>query len=326
MELRPDRKPKPPSQEEKLEFLIDRMFPEILFEDLKEIERDVGKDLAFDKAVKRLIEEDEDSLTSWAARTTLDDFQKAFTRLSELRRMSDHDVDLLYKEQKEQDRQEQRAKAAAEDPQRFFNKPDAQANFDHWGRMEYWTVDEATALCLGKDPRQVNWASIRTLLDVSPFAARYRDIRVLIKRAAEIGEIGDQDRVYPERFLIWTEKRALDVPVELKAVQSNRADKRKHDEGTESKPEDEEINGRERNSLHFLVLGMAIRNYDFDPDYDPKSDPDCESGAFSAIEYDLGKAGLKLTVKPIRRHLVNAVANAKRLGHKPRKSKAPPAS
>jgi hypothetical protein len=251
----------------------------------------------------------------------------ALARLSELRSMSDHDLDVLYEEQKEQDRREQKAKAAAEDPHRFFNKPDAQANFDHWGRMEYWTVDEAAALCLGKDPRQVNWASIRTLLDVSPFAARYRDIRVLIKRAAEIGEIGDPDRVHPEHFLIWAEKRALDLPVELKqAVQPNQTDTSEQERVADADLENEETNGRERNSRHYLILGMAIQKYGFDPDYNPKSDPDCESRAFSAIEYDLGNAGLKLTVKPIRRHLMNAVANARRLGHKPKRSKAPPSS
>jgi hypothetical protein len=326
MELRPYNKPKPPSQEEKLEFLIKRMFPKILFDDLEDIETEVGKGLPFDEAVKRSIEEDEDSMTSRAARTTLGDFKKAFTRLSELRRLSDHDLDVLYKEQKEQGRQEQRAKAAAEDPKRFFNKPDAQANFDHWGRMEYWTVDEAAALCLGKDPRRVNWALIRTLLDVSPFAARYRDMRVLIKRAAAISEIGDPGRVYPERVLIWAEKRALDLPIELKAVRPKRADKRKQDGDVESKPEDEEINGKELNSLHRLILGMAIQKYGFDPDYDPKSDPDCKSRAFSVIAHDLDKAGLKLSVKPIRKHLMNAVGNVRRLGAKPKKPKAPSSS
>jgi hypothetical protein len=44
--------------------------------------------------------------------------------------------------------------------QRFYNQPNAQADFPYWLAMDFWTLDEAVALLLGKNPEIVNPASI----------------------------------------------------------------------------------------------------------------------------------------------------------------------
>jgi hypothetical protein len=51
-------------------------------------------------------------------------------------------------------------KAQKEEAARFYNLPQAQANFAHWLSMDFWTLDEAVALLLGKNPTEVNKATI----------------------------------------------------------------------------------------------------------------------------------------------------------------------
>jgi hypothetical protein len=45
-----------------------------------------------------------------------------------------------------------RVKAEQEEGERFFNRPHANADFDHWSKAAHWTLDEAIALSLGKAP------------------------------------------------------------------------------------------------------------------------------------------------------------------------------
>jgi len=39
----------------------------------------------------------------------------------------------------------------------FYNRSNAQANFEYWGRVPLWSLDEAIALSLGKNPFLVTW-------------------------------------------------------------------------------------------------------------------------------------------------------------------------
>jgi hypothetical protein len=48
---------------------------------------------------------------------------------------------------------------------KFYNQAKAQADFAYWLPMDFWTLDEAVALSLGKDPREVNMASIERYLE-----------------------------------------------------------------------------------------------------------------------------------------------------------------
>ena len=49
------------------------------------------------------------------------------------------------------------------DSDAFFNEPDAQASFSVWMQMPMWSVDEATALSLGKNPELVNTKSLKRI-------------------------------------------------------------------------------------------------------------------------------------------------------------------
>ncbi len=48
---------------------------------------------------------------------------------------------------------------------KFYNQAKAQADFSYWLPMDFWTLDEAVALSLGKDPREVNMASVERHLE-----------------------------------------------------------------------------------------------------------------------------------------------------------------
>lgn len=64
---------------------------------------------------------------------------------SELKRLNGVDLQKLYASER----------AKLEEPTQPFNQPDAAADIDHWSKASYWTLDEATALSLGRDPRRV---------------------------------------------------------------------------------------------------------------------------------------------------------------------------
>lgn len=48
---------------------------------------------------------------------------------------------------------------------KFYNQAKAQAEFSYWLPMDFWTLDEAVALSLDKNPREVNMASIARHLE-----------------------------------------------------------------------------------------------------------------------------------------------------------------
>lgn len=56
--------------------------------------------------------------------------------------------------------------ARQEEAKRFYNKPEAMANYDYWLAMDFWTLEEAVALIARRNPRVVNRASVAN--DLAP--------------------------------------------------------------------------------------------------------------------------------------------------------------
>ncbi len=71
--------------------------------------------------------------------------------------------------------EERRAKA-----ERFFNQPQSLADFRHWAKEAYWTIEEATALAFGKEPWVVNLKSVSPHAGFSPFPANYVRLKDLV--------------------------------------------------------------------------------------------------------------------------------------------------
>lgn len=73
--------------------------------------------------------------------------------------------------------------AADEEAKRSFNQPQARADFGHWAKLDYWTIEEGVALCFGRSPKAVNKKSIEPEREVSAFARQFMDALEIATRA-----------------------------------------------------------------------------------------------------------------------------------------------
>jgi hypothetical protein len=105
------------------------------------------------------------------------------------------------------------AKRNAEEARQSFNLPNAQANISHWSRMSVWTIDQAVALSLGREPRLVNWDSIQNYVEVSAFAAAYQARRDIILSAKLAGQLYETN--IPGFFIAWAARMNIDLPAPL---------------------------------------------------------------------------------------------------------------
>lgn len=111
------------------------------------------------------------------------------------------------------DAEQASAKLAREEAQHFFNLPYARADIYHWSRVSLWTLDEAVALSLDRDPRIVNFESIKAYRNRSFFVANFEARRMLVTRARDAGQLWDQ--TIPGIFLAWAQRMRIDVPANL---------------------------------------------------------------------------------------------------------------
>lgn len=121
----------------------------------------------------------------------------------------------LFEAEREKDRQERAVKAEEEEKKRFFNLPAAEADFDHWSRATYWTLEEAIALSFGKAPERVDWNRLKksNYYPPSPFIEKYRKVRDLALRAKNFRQL--YDPCLPSIFLAWARRSKIDVPTAL---------------------------------------------------------------------------------------------------------------
>jgi hypothetical protein len=99
------------------------------------------------------------------------------------------------------------------DAHRFFSDPYSEADIDHWSKISYWTVDEAVALSLNKDPRVVTWERIEEYKVRSGFVFQFLERRELIGRAIEAEQL--LDRNTPAFFLAWAARTRFYMPDSL---------------------------------------------------------------------------------------------------------------
>ncbi len=134
----------------------------------------------------------------------------------ELRGLSSVALMQLIDDEHEKDKLTELEEAARVEGERFFNKPTARAYYRSWVERNYWTLDEATALILGKDPKVVNWDSIDPLVHKSAFARRYESLRRQFLRARFDGMLFEP--LVPADFLRYAKTVGFALPVELDAL------------------------------------------------------------------------------------------------------------
>ena len=140
---------------------------------------------------------------------------------NELRALPVEELEKLYDAAKQKATAQSRTYADEKEMGRFFNKPAAQADFDHWSKMAYWDIDEAVALSLGKGPEKVKWKEVATYTQVSAFAENFARRRDLARRAVNMGQLFDP--VVPAIFLRWTRQIDLSAPDKLIQLVEQRA-------------------------------------------------------------------------------------------------------
>ena len=96
---------------------------------------------------------------------------------AELNQLSEAALLALAEDEFDQDKVRQNELAEEEENNRFFYDRSSRADYTDWVDRETWTVDEATALLLGKNPDIVNWNSVNPLAYKSRFAERYAELR-----------------------------------------------------------------------------------------------------------------------------------------------------
>jgi hypothetical protein len=111
---------------------------------------------------------------------------------------------------------ELQARARLEEEQRFFHRPYARADFEHWSKAAHWTLDEAIALSFGKAPERVTWETVKPYLQVSSFAFQYQRRRDLAIRALAWKQLFDP--CLPGIFLAWAKRNDLAIPPELETA------------------------------------------------------------------------------------------------------------
>lgn len=132
------------------------------------------------------------------------------------------EIDRLVAVERAKEQQARDLRGRLKETQRFFNRSTAHGEFEHWARMAYWTIEEAVALSLGKNPEIVNWASVEshTHADiegfVSDFARNYAQRRQVAKRAVPWNEL--LDPVLPVVFIRWAERNGYSFPPDLRAL------------------------------------------------------------------------------------------------------------
>jgi hypothetical protein len=112
-------------------------------------------------------------------------------------------------------RKRDEAKRAAKDAARFFNQPSAMARFEVWCKVGFWTVDEAAALLLGRDPHIVNPDRLTQELNqvTGPFGlgqrpqrtefhTRFDNLRLMLDRANGLS----RPEMKPAEVIAWAER------------------------------------------------------------------------------------------------------------------------
>lgn len=212
------------------------------------------------------------------------------------------------------------------DQRRFFHDKKAEADFEHWGRMPFWSLDEAVALSFGKDPEVVFLGRMKGIMPyLSPFVNSYRKLHEVVGRAVSAGELTDP--VKPADFIAWAERSNVPLPASLKEIIASRAPapsepdwKKLYEELSEKSKtsiEDlqaqadaltasleefqaDKLEARERTTIHKILLGTLITGYGYDPNAK-------KSQAISDLARDIELLGLSVDQDTLRRWIKNAL-------------------
>jgi hypothetical protein len=140
---------------------------------------------------------------------------------SELRAMSLAQLEALRRSEESKIEAAERARADIEEQQRFFNKPSAAVDLEHWAAMAMWSLEEAIPLTFGKDPNVVQWTSVSASTS-SAFTIAFAKRRQIVLRAKATGVLSDPTS--PDAFITWAKRNNIPFPAELETKLAGRGE------------------------------------------------------------------------------------------------------
>jgi hypothetical protein len=162
------------------------------------------------------------------------------------------------------------------------------ADLDYWSWAAYWTVEEATALSFGREPRIVNSDSIPS---PDPFSIEYEKRRDLALRAKEMEQLKEKNR--PLDYIKWAKQSGIPFPKKLETLVRRR-------QGPNSKTRPKAAESKEITSLLKMVLGLSLALYKYDVVKDARGIP-------TKIKNDLDLLSIPLETDTIRKWLNQAI-------------------
>ncbi|MDQ0349409.1 hypothetical protein [Ancylobacter vacuolatus] len=186
----------------------------------------------------------------------------------------------------------------------FFNEPEATADFSVWMQMPMWTVNEAAALSLGKNPDILTPKSMKAIRrSKSNFAQVYAFRRTAIKRAVSGGHF--KDPMPRADFIRWAAEHQIALPEPLAAVAAGLPESlpspQERIAGRIRSAHQAAATKREDKSFHKMIAGMAVRYYKCGNDA-------MFSQAVKAITSDVHQIGHDIDDDTVRKHLKDALA------------------
>lgn len=243
----------------------------------------------------------------------------------ELKELSEEQLQKLLQDTFTERANEARIKREEEERRLSFNQPHANLDIAHWSRMSLWTLDEVVALSLDKDPRIVQWETVRKYVQISPLAAQYEARFMIVSRAKAAGQLWDP--MAPGVFLAWADRMKFEMPALLadavkalgiqvadwktlfdqqtEILEKSVAEKTRllkqieHSRSSVVQSTEKPLGTRERESLLKLVIGMAIKGYGYDP-------RESRSLKVKEIADDLLIQGIPLEADTVRKYLHEA--------------------
>ena len=299
------RRTRPLSLEQKRQRLIEAARDNFGFDaQLEILEKEISKGTPFHDAVEQTLAWEWDEETSDGTREQeRENLRNLYRLVGELRALDKSAVEERYRAHCRAAEDNERRLEEEKDKSEFFNLPGAQADLSRWKRKKHWYPEEAVALSLGKNPKIVTPETLTQLRrPTSPCVSEFRARMDTLQRAISAGHISTP--LTPKAFIAWADNEGILLPSELNATQRT--------DPSEETAKDEDINPKTQDTFFKILVGMAIKHYAFDPNWDPKEGD--KSDVFSRMMHDLDGLNLRVDVKTLRTHMDKALKRTAELG------------
>lgn len=141
-------------------------------------------------------------------------YGEALEYVLELMELSDEDIDERFSERYWAVFQQMKIDAASREAIYFFNVPSAFPDHVFWAKSLLWTVEQAVALSMNRNPFVVSSETLEANgLTESRFGQEYHARRYLVEQSIYAGRLVEP--ISPEAFIDWLQRMRLSHPADM---------------------------------------------------------------------------------------------------------------